>query len=714
VTASAGRVVAVRGDRDDPFSGGYICPKATALADLHHDPDRLRTPLVRTTETAGRRGTGWRETGWDEAFDLVGRRLAAIRAEHGPDSIGVYQGNPTAHNLGLMTYGQLLFRSLGTRNLFSATSIDQLPHMLAALLTFGHQLLMPVPDVDRCDLFVCLGGNPAVSNGSIMTAPNIRDRLRAIRARGGRVVVIDPRRTETADLAGEHLFIRPGTDALLLLSIVHVLFADDLVRTGALRPLLSGLDAVRAAATGFPPEATAPATGVGPARVRELARALSGTPRAVVYGRVGLCTQEFGGLAAWLVLVVNALTGHLDTPGGAMFSTPAIDPLALLRRFGHGGAFDRWRSRGAALPEFGGELPVAALADEIETPGQRQIRALITSAGNPVLSTPNGARLERALAGLDLMVSIDPYLNETTRFAHVILPPTGPLERSHYEIPLALYSVRNVAKYSPAVFPRGPEQRHDWEICIELAARLLGPPALRRMARPVWAMLRRLGPEALLAVALAAGPYGLRHRVSAGSGVRVGRLGTPGRVSLRRLRRTPHGIDLGPLQPRLPGRLHTRDGLIHLAPPEYLADLPRLRARMSAPPPELVLIGRRHLRSNNSWMHNSPRLVKGRPRCTLLVHPSDAEARGLDDGAMARLSSRVGAVEVPVEVTESIMPGVVSLPHGWGHGRGGTRLSTAAEHPGVSLNDVTDERFVDTLTGNAAVSGVVVRLRRPP
>jgi anaerobic selenocysteine-containing dehydrogenase len=710
VTVEGDRVVDVRGDELDPFSRGYICPKATALADLQHDPDRLRTPLIRDNGGGGDNGggasggddhggVGWREASWDEAFELVARRLHAVRAEHGNDAIGVYQGNPTAHNLGLMTFGQALLRGLGTRNVYSATSIDQLPHMVAALLLFGNALLMPVPDVDRCDLFVCLGGNPAVSNGSIMTAPNIRGRLRAIRERGGRVVVVDPRRTETADLADQHLFIRPGTDALLLLSIVHVLFDENLVRLGRLASFTTGVDAVREAAAAYAPEVTAPVSGVAPDDVRELARSLASTKRAVVYGRVGLCTQEFGGLAAWLVVVVNALTGHLDEPGGAMFSTPAIDPVELSRVLGESGTFGRWRSRVSGLPEFSGELPVAALAEEMRTPGPRQIRALITSAGNPVLSTPNGPRLEEALAGLDFMVSLDPYLNETTRFAHVILPPTGPLERSHYEIPLALYSVRNVAKYSPAVFDRGPEQRHDWEICLELGTRLLGPSFLRRLglAGMGAAALRRLGPEAVLRAGLLAGPYGVRRGLRA--------------LTLGRLRRHPHGLDLGPLRQRLPGRL--RSGRLHLAPRAYLDDLPRLRARLSRAPEDLVLIGRRHLRSNNSWLHNSTRLVKGRPRCTLLVHPSDAAARGLADGAVAVLSSRAGAVEVPVEVTNSIMPGVVSLPHGWGHHRPGTRQPVAAEHAGVSVNDITDELFVDALTGNAAVSGVAVALRAP-
>jgi len=437
ITVDGNRVVSVRGDDDDPFSRGYICPKGTALADLHADPDRLKRPVVRD-------GDGWREVGWDEAFDLVASKLNAIRARHGKHAIAVYQGNPSAHNLGLLTYGQLLLRTLGTKNSYSATSLDQLPHMLAALLMFGNQLLMPVPDIDRSDLFICLGANPLASNGSIMTAPDVKSRLKAIRERGGRVIVLDPRRTETAEKADQHVFIRPGTDAALLLAMVHVLFAENLVKLGRLRA--NGLDELRRASTQWTPERAAQITGVSAADIRELARALATTKRAVLYGRIGVCTQEFGGLAAWLCYAINALTGHLDEVGGLMFTTPAVDPLPLAAMLGFDGGFDRYRSRVSQKPEFGGELPVTVLAEEIETPGQGQIRALITSAGNPVLSAPGGPRLEKAFAGLDFMVSIDPYINETTRLAHVILPPTSPLERSHYDAALNAFAVRNVAK----------------------------------------------------------------------------------------------------------------------------------------------------------------------------------------------------------------------------------------------------------------------------
>lgn len=672
------QILDIRGDDADPFSRGYICPKATALADLHDDPDRLRHPLLRE-------GSTHRTLAWDEAYDLVAARLLAIRAQHGPDAIAVYQGNPTAHNLGLLTFGQLLFRTLGTRNQYSATSLDQLPHMLAALLMFGNQLLMPVPDIERTDLFICLGANPLASNGSIMTAPDVRSRLKAIRDRGGRVIVLDPRRTETADRADLHHFIRPGTDAVFLLAVINTLFSSSLARPG--RIPVAGLDALRTAALPWTPERAAPITGIAAPDIAALAHALATTPRAVLYGRIGVCTQEFGGLAAWLCYAVNALTGHLDEPGGLMFTTPAVDPLPLASLLGFDGGFARWRSRVSGKPEFGGELPVAALAEEIETPGPGQVRALITSAGNPALSAPGGPRLERALGTLDFMVSIDPYLNETTRFADIILPPTSPLERSHYDAALNAFAVRNVAKYAPPLFPRPASSRHDWEICLSLWTRL-GLP--RHLGRPLASLLERglskLGPEAVIDLALRTGPH---------------------RLSLRRVREAVHGLDLGPLEPRLPKRLQTPDRKVQLAPPALLADLPRLERRWAEPPPAtaLVLIGRRHLRSNNSWMHNSERLVKGPPRCTLLIHPEDAATHRLVDGGLARVSTRTGEIELPVEVTDAMMRGVVSVPHGWGHGRAGVQLRVAARSPGASVNDIVDPAAIDELSGTSALTG---------
>jgi anaerobic selenocysteine-containing dehydrogenase len=685
VEVEGSEVVSIRGDDADPFSKGYICPKATALADLHADPDRLRHPMIRE-------GTRWRELGWDEAFDLVAARIRAVQQQHGRDAVAVYQGNPTGHSLGLLTFGQLLLRNLGTRNCYSATSADQLPHMLAGLQMFGDALLMPVPDIDRTDFFLCLGGNPLVSNGSIMTAPDMPGRLKALRARGGKVVVVDPRRTETAEAADQHLFIRPGTDALLLLSLVHVIFAERLARPGRIAAFLDGIDDLERAARDFSPEATAAATGIAPEAVRTLAKDLAGS-RGVVYGRLGVTTQEFGGVGAWLVVALNAILGRLDEPGGMMFTTPAVDVEPLTRAIGFDIKFGRYKSRVRGLPEFGGELPVVTLAEEMDTPGPGQVRAFICSAGNPVLSTPNGRRLERALGNLEFFVAIDPYLNETTRHAHVILPPTSALEHSHYDLGIATLSVRNVAKYSPPLFQRAADHRHDSEICLELWTRLGMPKLVGRALRPA---VKRLQPEAILELALRAGHYG------------VGR----GGLSLGKLRASPHGVDLGPLEPRFPSRLRTKAKRIALAPRLYLDDLPRLRARLTAPPAELTLIGRRHLRSNNSWCHNSTRLVKGPPRCTLLIHPTDAAARGIADGDTVELASKTGRVRVLAEVSDEIMAGVVSLPHGWGHARPGTQLSVANANPGASVNDVTSEDLYDPVSGNAALSGLDVVVTR--
>jgi anaerobic selenocysteine-containing dehydrogenase len=690
-------VVSIRGDADDPFSRGHICPKAAALKDVHEDPDRLRRPMVRE-------GTQWRETTWDDAFVEVTRRIGAVRRRHGGNAVAVYLGNPTVHSLGAMLFAPGLVRALRTTQRYSATSVDQLPHMVAAFHMFGHQLMLPVPDLDRTDHLLVFGANPAVSNGSLMTAPGVARRIAAIRARGGRVVVVDPRRTETARLADRHHFIRPGADALVLLAMLHVLFDDGAVRLGASEGFTDGVSRVGEAAARFPPERVAEAAGIEPDAIRGLAREFAGAARAVCYGRVGVSTQEFGTLACWLVNVLNVVTGRLDVPGGAMFPRPAVDVIG--GRLAGRGSVGRWRSRVRGLPAFGSELPAAALAEEIDTPGPGQVRALVTHAGNPVLSTPNGTRLERALAGLDFMLSIDIYLNETTRHAHVILPPTFALERDHYDLAFHGLAVRNTAKFSPALFPRPAGARHDWEILNELSWRLAaGAPAARLTARALAAARAAAGPRRILDYLLRTGPYG--------AGLRPFGRG----LTLARLARAPHGIDLGPLDSCLPDRLHTPGRRLQLAPDAILADLSRLEAALagcSTRDRALSLIGRRDLRSNNSWMHNSPRLVKGPPRCTLLMHPDDAAARGLADGDTVRVRSRAGAVEVTLEVTADIMRGVVSLPHGWGHDRPGLRLAVAAAHPGASLNDLTDEACVDAASGNAAFSGVQVEVDALP
>lgn len=670
----------MRGDPDDPMSRGYVCPKVVGMQDLHEDPDRLRVPLVRE-------GGRLREAGWDEALAVAAEGIRRVRRGHGRDAVAVYQGNPTAHNLGLMTVGQVALRSLRTKNLYSASSADQAPHMLAAHEMFGHLFLMPVPDVDRTRLWLVVGGNPAVSNGSIMTAPDLRRRVDALQARGGKLVVVDPRRTETARLADAHVPLRPGSDALFLLSLLSVIFEEGLARPIA---HARGLEGLRAVARRFPPERVEDATSVPAARARELAREIAYAESAACYVRVGTCHQEHATLASWAAYALSAVTGNLDRPGGMMWTTPAAPILRIANLVGLRG-HGRFRSRVRGLAELGGELPIATLADEIETPGAGQVRALVTSAGNPVLSAPDGARLERAIAGLEHYVAVDPFLNETTRHAHVILPPCSPLERPHYDLALAAFAVRDFAKLARPALPMPSGARDDAEILGELVARIHGGPGAT--GRALSAASRALTPLRVLDAALRAGPR---------------------RLTLADLERAPHGLDLGPLAPRLPGVLETPSRRVELCPPLFEAEIPALEATLSGGRPSLVLIGRRHLRSNNSWLHNTRRLVKGPPRCTLLVHPEDAARLGLTDGCEATIATEVGEVRAPVEITDEIMPGVVSLPHGFGHHRDGVRLNVARDHAGVSLNDVTSDARIDRLSGNAAFNGIAVTVGRAP
>ncbi|HEX6077182.1 MAG TPA: molybdopterin-dependent oxidoreductase [Micromonosporaceae bacterium] len=684
-TVEDGRVTDIRGDEHDPLSRGHICPKALALIDVQADPDRLRRPIRRV-------GDQWQQISWDEAFGLVASRLAGIRAEHGADALGAYLGNPNVHNYGSLTHGVTFLRELGTRNRFSATSVDQLPHQMVAHLMYGHQLLLPIPDLDHTSYFLVFGANPMASNGSLMTVPDVRRRLQELRNRGGKLVVFDPRRTETAALADEHHFIRPGADAAVLFAFLHTVFEESLAT-----PLeyADGLDRVRQAVQPFTPERAAEVSGVDAETIRRIAREYANAAAAVCYGRVGVSTQRFGVLCQWAIQLLNIVTGNLDRVGGALATRPAVDIVGG----GHAGRghFGRWRSRVRGLPEFGGELPVATLAEEIATPGNGQIRALLTSAGNPVLSTPNGPALERALPTLDFMVSIDIYLNETTRHADVILPPTSALEHDNYDLIFHALAVRNTARYSPAILPAPEGTRHDWQIFGELARRYRRAlrrhgirPKGRRFAESARRLALRLRPDQVVALLLRRGPY---------------------RLTMSRLRTEPHGVDLGPLRPSMPGSLRTRDKRIGCAPDLLLDGLAEAREELLAPPgPELRLIGRRHLRSNNSWMHNSERLTKGRARHHLLAHPDDLAARGLEDGQLVRVSSRVGAVEVPARATTDVMPGVVSLPHGFGHHRDGTRLQVASRTPGVSANDLTDPERLDTVSGNAALNGVPVTI----
>ena len=706
--------VRIRGDAADVFSAGFLCPKAVALKDLHEDRDRLRTPLIK-------RDGRFVPASWDEAWAEIERRLPPIIARDGGNAVATVLGNPVAHKMSLMLYFPRLAKALGTQNMYSASSVDQVPKMLSVGLMFGTFLSVPVPDIERSDFLLVMGANPMVSNGSMWTVPDFRGKAKALRARGGRMVVIDPRRTETAEVADAHHFIRPGGDVFFLLGLAHTLFDENLVRPGRLSEHLAGLDELREAVRPYAPEQMAARCGIAAATMRALARELAAAERGAVYGRIGTCTQQFGTLASWLIDALNILTGNLDREGGVMF--PQAAAFAGNTRgkpgVGRGVSTGRYRSRVSGAAEVLGELPVTCLAEEIDTPGPGQVKALIAIAGNPVLSAPNGPQLAAALERLEFMVSMDIYLNETSRHADVILPGVSPLEDAHYDVSFTQLSYRNHARYSAPVLPRADGLPDEWESLLRLTAIVKGLGAnadigalddalleddLRKSvgdAAPqvMAALAPQRGVERLLDLGLRGGPYGDQF----------GR--KPGGLSLSRVRAAPSGIDLGALQPRIPEVLRTPSGKIELAPRMLLDDLARVAADLAAPAPELVIIGRRQLRSNNSWMHNLPVLAKGAYRCTALVHPHDARRLGLSDGAAADISNGARSIRVQVEVSEEMMPGVVSLPHGWGHDLPGIQLGVAAERPGANLNVLLDENQRDPLSGNAVLSGIPITMR---
>jgi anaerobic selenocysteine-containing dehydrogenase len=713
-------IVAVRGDKDDPFSRGFICPKAHGLKELHHDPDRLRHPVRRTK-------SGWEQITWEQAYEEVGARLLAVREKYGNNAIGMYTGNPIVHDLGALIYRNVLNRALASKSVFNSAAIDTLPKIVQTGLMFGSPFptTVPIPDIDRTSYLLIIGANPAISHGSLMTMPDAPGRLKAVMERGGRVVVIDPRRTETARIASEHNFIRPGTDASFLLAIVHTLFDERLVKLGAAEGMVAGLDAVETASQEFAPESVAGFCGIPAPVIRRIAREFAAAESAACYGRLGTCVQEFGTLASWGCDLVNLLTGNLDRPGGVMFTTPAA-PINIL---GHGKGFriGRWKSRVSGQPEVGGQIPSSTMGEEILTPGEGQVRAMMLLMTNPIRSAANSEQLEKAFASLDFMVAVDFYINETTRHAHIILPTPSPAEEANYEIGLYSLSVRNIAKWSWPLADH-TECPPAWEVFSKISARLMGAGALPAkdfddfvfrnlaegaVAKTGWPGLTveeviaaspgSIGPERVVAMLLRIGPYG------DGFGRR------PDGLTLEKLKAAPHGIDLGPLKPRLREVLNTESGMVELSAPVFINDLDRLRARMNPQTSAqsrdaMVLIGRRDLRCSNSFMHNLPALVKGRDRCTLQISRDDAARIGLTSGGAARVTSRVGSVIAPVEVTEDLMPGVVSLPHGWGHDVEESQQSVAKAHAGVNTNALTDDQAYDHASGAAVLFGTPVTI----
>ena len=714
LTIDDGKLTGVRGDRDDVFSHGFICPKGASFAELDNDPDRLVRPLVR-------RDGVLTETTWDEAFAAVAEGLGAVVREHGGTSVGVYLGNPSAHTIAGSLYPPVIIRALGTRQVFSASTLDQMPKHVALGLMFGSPVAFTVPDLDRTDYLVVIGANPLVSNGSLATAADFPGKLRALRKRGGKLVVIDPARTRTAEMADRHIAPQPGTDPALLLAIVHVLFDEDLVDLGTVADHVNGVADVRAIASDFAPDAVAGYCGVAADEIRTLARELAAAPTAAIYGRMGTSTVEFGTLGSWLVDVLNVLTGNLDRPGGAMFPLGATAPAPRPPKAGRGFRIGRWHSRVSGYPEALSEFPAAALAEEIDTPGDGQIKAMVTIAGNPVLSAPDGDRLDRALDSVGFMVSIDPYLNETTRHADVILPPPPPSQTGHFDVALNNLAVRNNARYSSPVLP-ADGRPDEPEILSRIALILMGAGVDADPATvddQVIAMT--LGKEtadpgspvagrdvAELTAMLAPGP-GYERRLD--MMLRLGAYGDafgakPDGLTLQRLKETPHGVDLGPLQPRLTEVLRTPTGRIELAPPLLVEEAARLREALDRRADRFVLIGRRHLRSNNSWMHNVPALAGGSNRCTLRIHPDDAAELGLTDTAVVKGPG--GELLAPIEITDGMRRGVVSLPHGWGHDRGGTGQEVASRQPGVNVNQLNAGNQLDPLSGTAVLNGIPV------
>ncbi|MGZ4529548.1 MAG: molybdopterin-dependent oxidoreductase [Mycobacterium sp.] len=708
IHVEGGRVANIRGNRDDVWSRGHICPKGVSLAALHEDPDRIRRPMIKVDGQ-------WHEVSWDAAFRRCTELLTPVIQKYGIGAVTAYTGNPLAHSFSLARYAGVLMGMSGMPITYSPGTVDQWPKNLSSHLMYGLWWNFPVPDIERTDLMVIMGANPAASQGSLLAAPDVMGLIDRIRKRG-KVIVIDPVRTQTAARADEWLPIVPGTDAALLLAVAHTLFDEDLINPG---PHVDGVDTMRRVAADWPPDRVSAVTGIDADRIRRLARELAGTEKSVVYGRIGLCNQEFGSLASWLVDVINILTGHFDVPGGAMFPKPAAWSITTQPLPGLEGGlpeFGRWHTRVRGAKEVLGQAPVSCMAEEIATPGDGQLKALITVAGNPVLSTPGGDKLDEVLPMLEAMISVDLWLNETTRHADVILPGLSPLEQPHHDDLILLFAIHSIANYSPPVFDPG-DRPHEWEILIRLTGLCTGTPAedvdvaalddgffdYLAFTRGVdGAEIRKLydagGPERMLDLTLRTGPFGDQYGKN------------PGGLTLDLLKANPNGIDFGPMVPQVPDILGTPDKKIRLAPQYLLDDLPRLAARLERPAEPLVLVSRRHLRSNNTWLHNVPALMKGKDRCTLLIHPDDAARCGVADDDVVTVKSAAGEIKVPVEVTDAIKPGVVSMPHGWGHGKPGTRMAVANSSPGANTNVLSPPTFIDEPSGNGALNGIPVTI----
>lgn len=704
------QVLAIRGDKNDVLSQGNICPKATGIQDIHNCPDRLKKPLKRVRKNPAEKShdDDWVEIEWDEAIEYAASGLARIQNQHGRDSIGSYFGRSTAHNIGTLLAVAPMQKIMGTRNIYTGSTVDQMPHNFVWHHMLGHQFLCTIPDINRTDYYLMLGTNPKVSNGAQMsTGANTWKKLNAIRERGGKCVLIDPRRTESAKYMDEHHFIRPHADSMLLIGIIQTIFAKGLAKPGRMAGHINGWNEIEPLVNQFDLDRIAEITTIPRDDIERIALEFASAKRPVCYGRTGISMVQFAGLTQWLMQTLNVIVGSMDEIGGMMFPKPAITSLPLTKS-----SWDSYRSRVRGRPEFSGEFPLVILGEEIMTPGEGQIRGLLGLAGNMVLSMADGHHSEKALQALEFYVAVDPYLNETTRFADIILPPCGPLEKGHYDMFYHLYDTINWSKYSQPLFTTEQSKWTDFEIFTELMGRF----ATIRTRNPIKKFLfscahklvrTTLTAERIVAMGIRMGPYG--------KGLNPFKKDA---LSLQKLKDNPQGIFLGDLEYTFPEGLYTQDKKINLAPEVFVNDLPRLKAffvegGMEAERVEsefdLQIISRLTNRTLG-WMHHSYRLIKGKNPCELMINPADADARGITADSLVSVTSRAGQIQMPVTITDEMMPGVVCMPHLWGHNRKNTRQQVANANPGVSMNDITDVTTYDELTGNAIVNGVPVKV----
>jgi anaerobic selenocysteine-containing dehydrogenase len=679
------QILSIRGDKDNVLSRGHVCPKCLALMDIYNDPSRIRKPLRK-------RGKEWEEISWKEAIEETAERITDIQKKYGNDSLAFFFGNPVAHNYATLLTILPFINTLKTKNIYTANSVDAWPRLLVSILLYGNQALLPIPDIERTKYFLILGANPIISHGSVMTAPDCKRRFRELQERGGKIVVIDPRRSETAKIADEHYFIKHGTDHLFIFSMLHILFKEKLIKLNHLSNKIEGIKEVEVLAREFAPEKFSEQTGIETKVIYKITREFAKADSAVCYGRMGTRTQKNATVTTWLIDLLNILTGNIDSPGGAMFTTPAVDLVGMAKLLRRTDWFGRTRSRVNGFPDLTGELPVAALYDELERHGAGQIKALLTLAGNPVLSLPNSKRFEKALKNLEFMVSIDFYINETTQYSNIILPPVTYLESDHYPIIELATSIRNTAHYSDTVISPAADSKQEWEILEYLGRNIGSNRGILEKTKAIlkYVILKKVGPERILDILLRFGPH---------------------KLSLQELRKYPHGLDLGGLKPRLLEEMNNKK--VNLLPGLIAKEIESIKLELDDKNSGgYHLVNRRNLLGMNTYLHNFPRLLKGDNRCTLLINLSDAEKLNISNGETVRVKSRVGTIEIPVEITDEIMPGVVCIPFGWGHNSDGARLAIANKIPGVNINIIIDEKIIDTISGTSAVNGTKVSIEK--